>query len=795
MKKFDSDSIYQRLKTRLRSNGNFSVIAEDSTLNALMKTTADINSELARYVEYLLSEKKWDTAQNTSSLLAMCKMIGYKPHRKKSAIGEVIVSHDPRLTNYLTTFFDLDQLSDEDAVVATPDANATYSMTQALRPFSISTGANVSNDPWSINRGDIFKNTSSGLTYIALETKSIQPYVSAISENEIILPNFTWEGIKYLRIPVIQGIEKSISQTTGDAVVENFSIVIDSDSIEDANLDISEQFFTVKLQNIIGETYNNESYSGFWTKVESLLSCGPYDKCFEVFSSNDFSKVYVKFGDGKNGLKPSPNTQIVISYLSTSGINGNVSKRLKIDSVFPIIVDGQTGLTLTNLNKLYCINDTSVLGGTEVESLESIRVNAPLSYLRSYTISTADSYETQLKSYISGIDKIIAFSGEYIDPLTNLVKDVVYLSAIDSEGLPVLGDQGQFFLEDAVSFIGRKKSPTDTLFYKDPEIIKLRINSKVKLISRSISESEIKTTLKNSLFNKYSIFYKEFLDPFYLSDLNTSINSFPGVFSSNSYIEAVQDIDFSDPKRVSYDSSTKMFTFSFQYSPLFSKDVMRPGFKSKFDGGVPYVLRVEIVWKNSTESGNNRTFFLYDTNSSSERELDSITGLRVAQFLYIPNRVFDTAFMNNSVIPYGITPIELNYYKTDASGNELSPLTRDTRYIGGQASRISPYSRTSSFSSKAVTLDFSENHDTLDSNYEYGRISLPNTNGDNVNYLPMFDYTGTTDANLSAYLLKLKDRVSIKIYAQPRSLDLIPYLDNTMISIDKDDIIIEASYD
>jgi hypothetical protein len=122
-------------------------------------------------------------------------------------------------------------------------------------------------------------------------------------------------------------------------------------------------------------------------------------------------------------------------------------------------------------------------------------------------------------------------------------------------------------------------------------------------------------------------------------------------------------------------------------------------------------------------------------------------------------------------------------------------LTRDTRYIGGQASRISPYSRTSSFSSKAVTLDFSENHDTLDSNYEYGRISLPNTNGDNVNYLPMFDYTGTTDANLSAYLLKLKERVSIKIYAQPRSLDLIPYLDNTMISIDKDDIIIEASYD
>jgi len=797
MKNFDANSIYQRLKARTRTNGSFSIVAEDSTLNALLKSTADINSELARYMEYLLNEKKWDTAQNTSSLFTLCKMIGYKPHRKISAIGEVIVSHDERLANYLTTFFDLNGSSEEDITPGEVTETTTISMLQNLRPWSKLRNNNTDVagvfPVWRINEGDIFK-TSSGIYYIALQAKEIKQYRTAFTDLELKSPNFTWEGYKYVRVPVIQGQLKSTSITldANAAVADFLSITLESTDIENAATDISSKFFNVNI------TSSNAQLSGSWTKVDSIISSGPYDKNFEVSSSSDFSKVYIKFGDNKSGLKPAPGSIITIQYLSTLGDKGNIDKRSKVNTLTSLVTSsGYNGIygTGTAISSLYCTNDTSILGGKDVESIDDIKKYAPLDYLKSYTISTAESYETQIKSYLSDIDKITAFSGQYTNLLTNLTKDVVYLSAIDVLGYPLLlGQKAEAFLVDALDIIGKKKSPTDTILYKDPEVVKFRINSKISISLKNISIDNLKSKIFSLLFSKYSVHSQDFATSVLLSDINKTINSNSYVLNSVNTIEAVYEIDFTDLRKSTYNSSTNMFSFAFNFSKLFAHDPTYVGFKTKYSGDVTFLLRVEVIWKESNSVINNRTFFLYDTNSS-QRDLGDTTGLRVAQFTYIPNTIFDNSTMSSQIIPYSGSPKELNYYSTDSNGIEIGTdlVNKNGLFIGGQLASSSP-TRTAIATAQAITITFSENHDGSDSTYESGIISLPNTGGSGANFRGMFDYTGTTNEELIAYLNNLKDRVTIKVYAQPRVIDIVPFLENTIAVVDDDDIIVEGVY-
>ena len=97
MVKFDSDSIYNRVIEKLQQDPNWSVITNNSVISAIVRQNAEVLSETARYSEYLFKESKWDTAQNTSSILGMANMLGYQPKRQVSASGTIVVSPDPRI--------------------------------------------------------------------------------------------------------------------------------------------------------------------------------------------------------------------------------------------------------------------------------------------------------------------------------------------------------------------------------------------------------------------------------------------------------------------------------------------------------------------------------------------------------------------------------------------------------------------------------------------------------------------------------------------------------------------------
>ena len=206
MKRFDFDGIRQRLLARLRISNKWAQFLDNGVIANLIDVYAEGEAELARYLEYLLMEKKWLTAQNMSSLTHMARLISRKPRRPVSAAGFVIVSHTDetgvdRLSNLGRSFFDIDAESNYDNI--TLDSTVVGTATQALVPWTWST-------VYTVPRGSIFT-ASNGTQFISTETaqsRYLNVAFNTIKSDPDQYNNFLkaggWNGIKYLKIPVIQ---------------------------------------------------------------------------------------------------------------------------------------------------------------------------------------------------------------------------------------------------------------------------------------------------------------------------------------------------------------------------------------------------------------------------------------------------------------------------------------------------------------------------------------------------------------------------------------------------------------
>ena len=159
MKRFDSESIYYRIKQRLEIMNEWSQIIPNGTISSILKAWSEMGAEYSRYLEYLYQEKKFKNARNLSSITHLTDLVGYKRNLPKSAVGYVVVSHTDkngvnRLENYGTEFFDLDATSDYDEL--TQKKSATREESSALVPWT-------ANKSYAIPEGTVIT-SSTGIT-------------------------------------------------------------------------------------------------------------------------------------------------------------------------------------------------------------------------------------------------------------------------------------------------------------------------------------------------------------------------------------------------------------------------------------------------------------------------------------------------------------------------------------------------------------------------------------------------------------------------------------------------------
>ena len=652
MKRFDPVSIKNRMIQRLQVQEDWANILGVGVIGSLVDVISEGNAELVRYLEYLYNEKKWRNARNMSSLTHLADLISYKRSLPKSAIGHVIVSHTDingveRLPNYGVNFFDLNQTSNFDDLVE--NERASFIESSALVPWT-------ADDRYMIPKGTIFK-SNTGVSYLALETvetRSLKEPFSRIRANPSKYEDFLraggWNGIKYLKVPVIQGEEVVIH--FGRSRGTRFeSFVIDSLTIENASNVISERFFKVEIQ------FPNTDITEEWEKIHNIRLAGPYDKVFEVKILNNEDRVLIKFGDGITGRMLPSNAELVVKYLNTMGSRGNIQERFQIISLnLPPnhrMIDPRTNQQSNFLN---CTNISPIMGGFDIENEDEIRTSAPPSYLQSYTISTHRSYMEQIlkNSPVNLLHCKIFYSGAYTtgsygpknvindDGESNVVsasvldnnrvlqeitmnKNTLLITAIRSNGEKI-DDPETNLIEPIIKAFVDVKSPSDSFDYIEPNYIEIRPNILVNT-NETLTEDEIQDKIVPHLLNRYNIFNTDFDQSYYKADIvditqNSLVSTFPEIF-----LEAKANIgvplllthrtDSSDifgPEN----SKETLMAYPFNFDKIFAQNKLNAGFKN-YKVKAPYLIRADLIFRE--DPTKNRSLFLFDERTDLQDEI------------------------------------------------------------------------------------------------------------------------------------------------------------------------------
>jgi hypothetical protein len=209
-------------------------------------------------------------------------------------------------------------------------------------------------------------------------------------------------------VPVINGIASfdSIDVYEGSYVNTNFTVENNINQrfiLENRGID------TRTLKVSVRDNQSSTSTRRF-INSSSILDVTSTSKVFFIQEIED-ERYELIFGDGTFGQKLVENNYIEVSYLISNGENANGFSSFN----FSGILVNENGAILNESVSLITTNISST-GGSEIESINSIRNFAPRTYSAQNRAVTASDYETLIPRIYPEAESVSAFGGEELDP-------------------------------------------------------------------------------------------------------------------------------------------------------------------------------------------------------------------------------------------------------------------------------------------------------------------------------------------------------------------------------------------
>ena len=481
-------------------------------------------------------------------------------------------------------------------------AKATLSLTF---PSSI----NDNRDSYSISAGLKFTTVVDDITYTFVTIEDYTTQLDPIAD-EYVFP----------AVEIYQGRIKHNKYVVDEASShQNFEI-------NDTTIDISQ---------LSVDVYDNNRTNAFqaYTRFDQIGEVGP-DSAIYFIQENYDNHYEISFGDGVFGKKPDALNIIDFKYLSTLGADAN----------------NATIFTWANVGAPPSITTISkASGGTSREGIESIRFNAPLSFIAQNRTVTIDDYKSIIGQNITGLQSLSVWGGQDNNP-PEFGKVFISAKPVDAE---VLSEQTKNDITDLlknkkiIAILPKIVDPTYTYLYFD-------VLFKYDSNRTSLSQGQLETKVRNAI-----------------DEFNTEeLQRFDGVFRSSQMLSLIDNVDFSI-----LNSVIRVFiykTLNVSYANLAPVEL-------KFDmelhgdidekesiissdswtfGGVTYRLADET--KNG--SLNERNIFAYRETSSGER-------IKVYKSI-------GTLFLKEGTVKVNPLPVEqnesINIYVSPASNDIVS---------------------------------------------------------------------------------------------------------------------------
>ena len=220
----------------------------------------------------------------------------------------------------------------------------------------------------TLDRGTEFTTTINDKQYIftVLETQTISPIAGV----------YTFENVK-----INQGILKSTFY-----VVDSFD---DYQYYEILDLNCDRETIKVKVKEDISATL-----SDVYTLAKDFTKVNATSKAYYIQEAIS-ERFEIYFGDGITSKKLNPGNVVQIEWLSTAAAEGNGATIFSLNGN----IQGNTNVTVSTVSK----SDS----GSDRESNDSIKFNAPLTYIAQNRVVTPDDYRAAILENYSNIEKDI----------------------------------------------------------------------------------------------------------------------------------------------------------------------------------------------------------------------------------------------------------------------------------------------------------------------------------------------------------------------------------------------------
>jgi hypothetical protein len=335
--------------------------------------------------------------------------------------------------------------------------------------------------PLTMTKGTVFTSTIDGVSYKFVNDQTVT--TTRDSAGKYIFTN----------IKILQGSYKSTEYVYDSASAEAYVIPFD-------NAVTSELTVKIKASDSNAATETFESA----VNVTAVTSAS---KAYFLEESRT-GLFEVKFGDGVLGKKLDNGNIIQLETLITNNDAANGA------SVFALAgtIAGNTNVTLTVVQK--------AAGGSVKEDLESIKFNAPLSFVSQNRAVTPDDYKTIIQNNYANIDAITVWGGEDNDP-PDYGKVYISIKPKDSEVLTA-NDKTLIISQylkpkNVVSITPTIVDPKYTYIYLD---VFFKYNPNVTALSADAIAATIRETIR--LYNTDQL--KRFDGVFRYSNVNAKID-------------------------------------------------------------------------------------------------------------------------------------------------------------------------------------------------------------------------------------------------------------------------------
>lgn len=286
----------------------------------------------------------------------------------------------------------------------------------------------------------------------------------------------------------------------------------------------ADQSFSLKYSPVIVDSikvYVNEGDGPVeWSRVDNFVDSSPSSKHFRV-SVNDNDEVSIIFGDGNFGKIPyTYNNGVYCTYRTGGGTVGNV---------------GANKVTLTD-SSLSFIESTfnpevPIEYGVDKESLESIRMNAPVSSRTKWGALTYSDFADITKMNIDGVKYAISTGEGYDVTIYVILNNYSMLTTeMRNKILSLFSEDGE----------GRKIVSAGEITVSDP--IKEELSLKADLVVKSTYiKSEVEKNVKDYITNFFAYGNYPFDTPLSFSSLSASVMGIDGVMSFK-FTELSEDV-------------------------------------------------------------------------------------------------------------------------------------------------------------------------------------------------------------------------------------------------------------